>query len=96
MGVRKLPVAKTNDSAGASAGSTQANKLVPSAADLGEVFTGANYKAKSEAISQKADIILSVLKYNEEASLYVPMFSEGAMNVIHCLHNQKPSMESTL
>ena len=64
--------------------------MEPTAAQLGEVFVGT--QSTNTGISTKADVILSVLKYNEQASLCGSVFSEVDMKVIHLIHEQRPSV----
>ncbi len=90
MRLRKISTANKSLPAKASAETTEARSVVPTAAQLGEVFVGT--KSTNTGISPKADVILSVLKYNEQASVYGTVFSEVDMKVIHCLRDQRPSV----
>ncbi len=72
MGLRKISTTQKSVLAKASAETSQAGSAVPSAAQLGEVFVAKKFT--STGISPKADVILSVLKYNEQASLYGSVF----------------------
>ena len=92
MVLRKLKPLQARASA-ARAGSVaeaSARSLVPSASELGEVFLGASKSAMTPVAGQKANVLLSVLQYNDEAGIYGTTFSDGDMKVIHCLHEQKP------
>ena len=93
MGLRKISTAKKSLLAKASAETSEARSVVPTAAQLGEVFVGT--KSTNTGISPKADVIVSVLKYNEQASLYGSVFSEVDMKDIHLIHDQRPSVFSS-
>ena len=90
MGLRKISTTQKSILAKASAETSKAGSAVPSAAQLGEVFVAKKFT--STGISPKADVVLSVLKYNEQASVYSSVFSEVDMKVIHCIHDQRPSV----
>ena len=91
MGLKKLTPLQARASA-ARAGSVAeetARSLVPSASELGKVFVGASKSAMTPVAGQKANVLLSVLQYNDEAAIYGNVFSDGGMKVIHCLHEQE-------
>ena len=96
MGLRKLQDSRTQESSipAGPAGSDKGGVVggtVPIAADLGEVHVGTSKKTNDRFLP-KADVKLSMLKYNEEGSLYGVLFPAGDMRVIHCFHEQRPSV----
>ena len=79
MGLKKLEPSQARTSAaraGSAAGGT-ARSLVPSASELGEVFVGANQPAPTTVPGKKADVLLSVLQYNNDATIYGANFQKG-------------------
>ncbi len=89
MGRIKLvsQIKKGQETASASSGTI--GSTVPSASEIGEVFVGKTNSSQG-SIAKTANVLLSVLPYNDEATLYGNFFPEGPMSVIHCLHEQKP------
>ena len=73
-GLRKIATEKESLRGEASSEPSEARSVVPSAAQLGEVFVGATKKSTNTEISTKADVMLSVLKYNEQAIVYGSFF----------------------
>ena len=72
MGLRKISTAQKSFPAKASAETSEARSVVPAAAQLGEVFV--KTKSTNTGISPKADVVLSVLKYNEQANVCTVLF----------------------
>ena len=91
MGRLKLvsQIKKGQETAPASSWTT--GSTVPSASEIGDVFVGKTNSSQG-SIAKTVNVLLSVLPYNDEATLYGNYFPEGPMSVIHCLHEQKPSV----
>ena len=64
---------------------------VPSAADLGDVF-GSPSSRSQPAVEAKKEVILCVLPYNNDGSVYSHVFRDQEMKVIHLIHATKPSV----
>ena len=91
MGLSKLTNVKKV--AGKGKASTQRESSsggVPRASELGDVFLSP--KRSSAGSSQTSDVVLCVLQYATEASMFGSMFAEGDLKVIHLLHEQGPSV----
>ena len=88
MGLKKLQVGKEKKS---SSPADPAGTVTVETARSG-VPMGTWKNLTTEVILANSDVKLSVLKYNEEGSLYGSLFPAGDMRVIHCFHEQKPSV----
>ena len=92
MGLRKIVGKRSGVKVDAGPATTPAASSVPTSADLGDVFFHRSQTSNKTARDLKSDVILAVLSYISDGSLYSNVFEEKEMKVIHLLHNQRPSV----
>ena len=92
MGLRKILGKRRRDVVDAGPAQTPAASSVPTSAELGEVLLQMSPGRSKPEPGAKADVVLAVLFYSNDGSLYSNVFEDKEMKVIHLLHQQRPSV----
>ena len=82
MGLRKILGKRRRDGGDAGPAQTPAASSVPTSAELGEVLLQMSPGRSKPEPDEKTDVVLPVLSYSNDGSLYSNVFEEKEMKVM--------------